>query len=61
MATAATVSVPLKQLGITAKSCSVRDLWEHKDMGSSGDALGVPVPGGMTHYYGALFSLSGCK
>ena len=61
MSSASTVSVKLSDIGISGKSCSTRDLWERKDMGSSGSTLAVRVPGSAGHYFGALYALTQCQ
>lgn len=61
MSSASTVTVQLSDIGITAKSCRTRDLWERKDAGSSGSALAVRIPGSAAHYFGALYALTQCQ
>jgi alpha-galactosidase len=41
------VGVTWQELGIEAM-CSIRDLWEHKDLGQNGMSFGAPIP-----YHGA--------
>ena len=41
---AAQMSVPWSQLGLTARPSSVRDLWQHVDLQPAGDAIAADVP-----------------
>jgi len=54
---AAQLSVPWSQLGLTAPPSSVRDLWQHVDLQSAADALAADVPA----HGVALFKLGQAK
>ena len=54
---AAQMSVPWSQLGLTARPSSVRDLWQHVDLQPAGDAIAADVPA----HGVALFKLGQAK
>ena len=57
-----TLQVTFAQLGLAAKSCTIRDLWAQKDVTSSAAAGAVSwVQSGGPGYDGGLFSLTKCS